>query len=230
LAKEADSEDIIQIENRFLLQLVRRSGRLAIRVRDPQSSALVHFPGKTWFPVDPSFQIAAQFHRWPQATETSSTNIRGEAIQLDMVGEVKFQWKGAEHTLLAQQEGDELFIVFKDQSNGNDTYGPGRFLNVPMPSVKPGENVAVVLDFNRAYNPPCAFSTHTLCPLAPANNRLPFLVRAGESYLPREKRLAKIERVMGSVPSDERRVPLSIQELTREKLGGYDRVKISFAT
>jgi uncharacterized protein (DUF1684 family)/dienelactone hydrolase len=229
LAKEADSEDVIQIENRFLLQLVRRSGRLAIRVRDPQSSALVHFPGKTWLPVDPSFRIAAQFHRWPQATETSSTNIRGEAIQLDMVGEVKFQWKGAEHTLMAQQEGDELFIVFKDQSNGNDTYGPGRFVNVPMPSVEPGENVAIVLDFNRSYNPPCAFSTHTLCPLAPANNRLPFLVRAGESYLPREKRLAKIERVMGSVPSDERRVLLSIQELTREKLEGYDRVKISFA-
>jgi len=229
LAKEADSEDVIQIENRFFLQLVRRSGRLAIRVRDPQSPALIHFPGKTWFPVDPNFRIAAQFHRWTQATETDSTNIRGESIQLDIIGEVKFRWEGIEYTFLAQQEGDELLIVFQDQSNGNDTYGPGRFLNVPMPSVMPGESAAIILDFNRTYNPPCAFSIHTLCPLAPAKNRLPFPIRAGETYLPREKRLAKIERAMGSVPSEDRRVPLSIQEWSREKLDGYDRVKLTFA-
>ena len=229
LSKEADSEDVIQIENRFLLQLVRRSGRLAIRVRDPQSPALVHFPGKTWFPVDPKFQIHARFQRWNKTTESESTNIRGEAIQLDIIGELQFQWQGTDYSFLAQQEGDELFIVFKDQSNGSDTYGPGRFLNVPMPNVKPGESSEIVLDFNRAYNPPCAFSAHTLCPLAPAKNRLPFRISAGETYLPREKRLSKMEQAMGSMPHDDRRVPLAMKELSREKLDGYDRIKVSFA-
>ena len=68
-----------------------------------------------------------------------------------------------------------MFFIFKDQTSGKETYPPGRFLNTPMP--KDGE---VTLDFNKAYNPPCAFTPYATCPLPPKQNHLAVRIEAGE--------------------------------------------------
>jgi uncharacterized protein (DUF1684 family) len=88
-----------------------------------------------------------------------------------------FEIEGREHSLEPTGEpGDELFIVFGDATNGGETYGGGRFLYADWPRAD-GE---VVLDFNRAYNPPCVFTPWATCPLPPAQNKLPFRIAAGE--------------------------------------------------
>lgn len=229
-AKEADCPDQIVIESRYRLQLVRRSGRLAVRVRDPDNDTLKRFGGKTWYPVDNKWRVKASYRSAKVKQSLEGTNIKGLPIALDILGEATFVQEGEQYTLLAQEEGDQLFFVFHDRTCGQDSYGPCRFLNVEKPRIDLAEPVDIVLDFNQAYNPPCAVSPHTLCPLPPKQNRLPIEIRAGESYLPRARRLHRMEMAMGPKPDDSRRVPLDVREVSREQLDGYSRIKLSFAS
>jgi uncharacterized protein len=174
---ESDSPDKLTIGDRIVLQLVRRNGKLAMRVRDAQSEAIARFPGKKWFPIDPRFRIDAVFHAYPEPQSIRIVNIRGDETLAEIVGYAEFDWEGERIRLDAMLDSPtELFFVFKDPTSGKTTYGPGRFLNTEIP--KDGESFA--LDFNKAYNPPCAVSPHTLCPLPPKQNHLPFEVAAGE--------------------------------------------------
>lgn len=174
--EEVDGSDKVTIGDRVTIQLVRRTNRLAIRVRDRESSLLREFAGKVWFDFDPQFQVKGKFV--PVSTESflDITNIKGGASKSELAGTIEFEFAGKSQTLLAIREGEgELFVVFRDKTSGSETYSAGRFLYV-----KTSEDGNVLLDFNRAYNPPCAFSPHTLCPLPPKENELGFAVRAGE--------------------------------------------------
>lgn len=174
---ESNSPDRIEWKDRVTFQLVRRVGRIAIRVRDAHSEAIQNYPGKQWFEADPKYRLQATFQPYESPKSISISNIRGDATPVEIVGYVEFDWEGNPYRLDAMSESaGELFLVFRDLSSGNTTYGPGRFLDVKLPE----EGKPIDLDFNRAYNPPCAVSPHTLCPLPPKQNHLPFAILAGE--------------------------------------------------
>jgi uncharacterized protein (DUF1684 family) len=174
--EEADGSDSITVGDRLKLQLVRRAGRLAIRVRDRESSIRKNFEGKRWHTVQPEYCVEARFEPYEPEKRIRIINIQGDSVEAVLAGRLRFQWNDQEWTLDAIAEGeDSLFVVFKDRSSGKSTYGPGRFLTLASPV-----EGRVTIDFNKAYNPPCAFSPHTLCPLPPRQNLLDLEINAGE--------------------------------------------------
>jgi uncharacterized protein (DUF1684 family) len=156
--------------------LIERSGSYAIRVRDSENPARLSFEGRRWFPVDPAAVVKGVFrpHEAPRKLEivTSAGNMQ----VMTNPGIVEFSLNGETHTLEAfEASGDQIWFVFKDATSGHSTYGAGRFLYASVAA-----DSAVVLDFNRAYHPPCAFTHFAACPLAPKGNTLPVEVLAGE--------------------------------------------------
>lgn len=155
---------------------IARGERVGVRVKDEQA------PTRTGFTTIPRFQVshewrrAARFEPYGPGRRVAVPNALGWATQEEAAGELVFQVKGEEHRLIALKGGDELFVVFGDRTNGDSTYGAGRFLYVKPP----GADGSVTIDFNRAYNPPCAFTPYATCPLPMEENRLPWAVEAGE--------------------------------------------------
>ena len=175
-AAESNSTDEVMIADRLRFQLIRRSGKLAIRVRDRQSRSLLDFKGMNWFPVDEACRVEAVYRPYEPEKTLSIVNSRGDSVEAEVPGFVEFSWNGKSYRLDAQRESDtEMLIVFADLTNKTTTYQPGRFLNAVIPS-----DGKLILDFNLAYNPPCAFSRFTLCPMPPKQNRLPIAIEAGE--------------------------------------------------
>ncbi len=176
LVPESDCAIELKVGERLKLQLVRRVGRYAVRVRDRESPTLTAFQGKTWFEVDPQYRLKAKYV--PQAKKLQITNIKGDTVESQFSGSLEFQWQGQTLTLdVIQESPDSLFVIFKDRTSGRTTYGAGRFVDVDLPADESGH---VVLDFNKTYSPPCAWSTHTLCPVPPKQNHLPIEIQAGE--------------------------------------------------
>jgi uncharacterized protein (DUF1684 family) len=158
--------------------VLSRGGRYAVRVKDPGCEARRSFRGVERFPVDPRFQVEAIFVPYETPRETAFPTVIGTDAQFLVPGIVQFELDGVASTLepvIADPSVALLFFVFGDQTNGDTTYGAGRFLYTDRE--KDGR---VTLDFNRAINPPCAFTEFATCPLPPPQNRLPLRVEAGE--------------------------------------------------
>lgn len=173
---EADCPELISIAPNISLQLVRREGRLAVRVRDSQSELLTSFKGKKWFAPHPRFRVTANFIAYEQPKIIEIRNVKGTAIESRFAGQLEFEILGRKFSLQANAEpSNKLFVIFKDKTNGLSTYGGGRFLDAEL-----SDDNKVILDFNRAYQPPCAYSPHTLCPLPPKQNHLDVAIEAGE--------------------------------------------------
>jgi uncharacterized protein (DUF1684 family) len=159
--------------------VVQRGDRLGVRVKDSKSAALAAFHGLDSFPVDPSWRLVARFEPRAQPTSITITNILGMVQQQPSPGVVVFEAGGKTWRLDALLDSDDgsLFLIFADQTNGHGTYPSGRFL-----STEPPRDGRVVVDFNKAVNPPCAFTQFATCPLPPPQNRLATAVTAGEKY------------------------------------------------
>jgi uncharacterized protein (DUF1684 family) len=161
--------------------LVRREGRLALRVRDNASPLRTEFAGIDRFDYDPSLVVAARVEPPQPGAVVAITNVRGFTEDQPLAATLVVTLGGVEHRLAATKgSGDGFFVVFGDATNAAAdpavrTYGGGRFLDVPAPTAG-----VAVLDFNRAYNPPCSFTPFATCPTPPASNRLPIEIRAGE--------------------------------------------------
>jgi uncharacterized protein (DUF1684 family) len=155
--------------------LVRRNGRLALRVRDSASPVLTEFSGLELYPHDPTRVVEATVE--PARDRTIAiTNVTGFLEEQPLAATLRFELDGVMRELLATSAGEgRLFVVFGDETNGRETYGGGRFLEVPAPI-----DGRTTIDFNRAYNPPCAFTAFATCPMPPAGNRLPVRIEAGE--------------------------------------------------
>ena len=164
--------------------VIERSGQFGIRVRDPESEFRRDFAGIPAYPFDPAWRIEGVFEPYGEARDTVvRTRVDGLTSTLEAVGTVSFEAGGETQRLIAFDGGAEdggrgLFIIFRDPTNGESTYGSGRFLAATVPA---GET-RVLLDFNRAFNPPCAFSPYCTCPLAPAGNQVSVPVTAGERH------------------------------------------------
>jgi uncharacterized protein (DUF1684 family) len=158
--------------------VIERGGRFALRVRDLDSRARRAFRGLDYFPIDPSWAVEARFEAYEPARHLPIVNVLGDEVEMLAPGAIVFARNGREWRLdaLLEAEGDDhLFVMFADATSGRETYGAGRFLHVALP-----RGTAVTVDFNQAYNPPCAFTGAATCPLPPAQNRLALAVRAGE--------------------------------------------------
>lgn len=155
-----------------------RKDQWAVRVRDPNSSARVGFEGLDYYPLDRAFQVVGRFEPHPAGTTMPTATVLGEILDEPNPGRVIFALAGKIFSLeaIAAASGDQFFFIFADRTSGKDTYGLGRFLYSSLPD----EQGRVVLDFNRAYNPPCAFNAFTTCPLPPPQNRIDFPIEAGE--------------------------------------------------
>ncbi len=156
--------------------LIRREDRFGIRLEDNESPARKTFQGQRWFPIVESYRITARFEALPEPKELAIPNVLGGHFKMKTPGLLKFTLEGKEASLqpIAEDDGS-LFIIFHDRSNGQETYSGGRFLHAEKPA-----NGEVILDFNRAENPPCAFTPFATCPLPPPGNDLEISVKAGE--------------------------------------------------
>ena len=154
-------------------QVADRDGRTVVRPRHADSPNLRAYDGTPCYPADPCWVVTARFVPYAEPRE-------------DAVGDVVFVHGGTEHRLVAWAEEDGLWILFRDATSGVTTYPANRQLVTPAPSPD-GE---VQIDFNRAYNMPCAYTDFATCPLPPAANTLPFAVEAGEKIPARRPVLA----------------------------------------
>ena len=172
----ADAPTILSIGSvRFYV--IERDHRFAVRVKDTASAARSDFHGIPSFPTDPSWRIEAQFEPYDPPRSIPIPNVLGHVDSESSPGAVVFTRDGRTLRLDAVLERGETdyFVIFGDRTNGTDTYGAGRFLYVAPPV-----GGRTVIDFNKAYNPPCVFTPYATCPLPPPQNKLPIRVEAGE--------------------------------------------------
>ena len=158
--------------------VIDRDGRKGLRVKDTQAPTRQHFLGIDAFPIDPSWRIEATWVPAQPGETLEMGSVIGTIDKYPVPGKLEFTRDGRHFEILPVIEvpGDtQYFIVFADRTSGKETYGAARFLYIDPP--KDGK---VVLDFNKAYNPPCAFTPFATCPLAPPENRLDLRVTAGE--------------------------------------------------
>lgn len=176
----AGEPDVLRVGD-LRLHVIERGGRFAVRVRDPDAPTRRRFGGLDYFPADLRFRVTAEFVPYDSPKEVSVPTVLGTVETMRAPGYVRFELGGRSLTLepvLEDPNATELFFIFKDATSGRETYPPGRYLYTPLP--KDGK---VVLDFNKAYNPPCAFTPYATCPYPPKQNWLPVRVEAGEKYV-----------------------------------------------
>ena len=172
---EKQKPDIINIGS-LSLNVIKRGERYGVRVKDKNSKQRREFTGLRWFDIKESYRIAATFVRYDKPKEIEIPNILGDVNRMPSPGYVTFKLDGKEYRLdPVLEDKDKLFFIFSDSTSGKTTYGAGRFLYADLP-----EGETVVLDFNQAVNPPCAFTTFATCPLPPPQNRLRVAIEAGE--------------------------------------------------
>jgi uncharacterized protein (DUF1684 family) len=177
LALKADAEGkptILKLGS-LSFYVIKRGDRLGVRIKDKESSERAAFKGLDNYPLRPDWRVVARFEPYKDK-KIAIANIVGQVEDNPSPGAVVFDWQGKTYRLDALgDEKEGLFLVFGDTTNGKQTYGAGRFLDTDPP--KDGK---VVVDFNTAYNPPCAFTAFATCPLPPAQNKLPIAIEAGE--------------------------------------------------
>jgi uncharacterized protein len=158
-------------------QVIKRGDRLAIRVKDSQAETRTHFAGLEYYPINPSWRVEARLEPYDPPKQIPITDITGMTSNNPSPGALVFTVAGKEYRLDPLLEGkDDLFIIFKDETSREETYPAGRYLYTKMP----GPDGKVIIDFNKAYNPPCAFTPYATCPLPPQQNRLTTRIEAGE--------------------------------------------------
>lgn len=162
--------------------VIDREGRKALRVKDPAAPSRSGFVGIDYFPIDPSWRIEADWVPFAPAHKLEIGSVIGTIEAVDVPGKAVFQREGHTFELLPYQEepGGELFFVIADRTSGKETYGAARFFYAALPAGGLAQPGKLELDFNKAYNPPCAFTPFATCPLAPPENRLDLAVTAGE--------------------------------------------------
>lgn len=156
--------------------IVQRGDRFGVRLRNLDADLVREFKGTDVYPVDESWKFKATFVKYDPPKIISIPTIIGTVEEDTCPGALLFDKDGNSYKLDAISEGDRFFIIFADLTNGEETYGAGRFLYTS----KPDSNGNVVIDFNKAYNPPCAFTPYATCPLPPKQNYMNIRVTAGE--------------------------------------------------
>jgi uncharacterized protein len=156
--------------------IINRNGKFGVRLRDLNAPLVKNFKGIETYPVNEKWRVEAKFEPYSSPKVIAIPNIIGSIEKDTVEGKLSFTLEGKKYTLTPVSEGNEFFIIFADETNGNETYGAGRFLYAD----KPDSTGKTILDFNKAYNPPCAFTSYATCPLPPKQNYLHLKITAGE--------------------------------------------------
>jgi len=157
-------------------QLIKRGDRVGVRLRDLESEAVRSFKRVDRFPREISWRKVGHFSPYEPNKIIPLANVLGQTNPTPAIGTVSFEVDGKRLQLDAFEEGEELFLIFADESSGRSTYGGGRYLYAE----RPDPEGRVVLDFNKAINPPCVFTNFATCPLPPKQNILELVIEAGE--------------------------------------------------
>jgi uncharacterized protein (DUF1684 family) len=181
LADDTTGNPVTLTHGSLAWMIIKRDERFALRLRDYEHPAIESFSPIEYFPIDPSLRIRATLNRFAEPKVVNvNTVIEGLGWHPASPGFVEFEIDGRMHELEAYTSGDELFFVFSDRTSGRESYPAGRFLYAELPD----HSGTTILDFNRAYNPPCAFNDFATCPVASPRNRLSARIEAGEKFDP----------------------------------------------
>jgi uncharacterized protein (DUF1684 family) len=180
-AWKSEKRDWVSL-GRMSMHVTEGAGKFFLRVADNKSIQRRSFPGCTWYAPNTKWRVEAKYIPYEQEKVLAINNILGEQLEQPCCGYVEFTVDGVEYKLDAIREGAGLFFVFRDVTAGETTYGGGRFIDIEK---RPDRKATFILDFNRAYNPPCAFSKYTTCPLPPPQNVLKIRIEAGETFTSR---------------------------------------------
>ena len=164
--------------------VIKRGDRFALRVKDKQHPDRYSFHGIKYYPLDLKWRIEARFEPYSPPKMIPIINVLNMVDEQKSPGALVFEVNGKPYRLDALEEkgSNKLFVIFADKTSGKETYGAGRYIYTDAPA-----GGRVILDFNKAENPPCAFTTYATCPLPPHQNRLPVAIEAGEKkYAARE--------------------------------------------
>ena len=160
------------------MNVIKRGDKYGIRLKDKNSAVRRGFLGLKWFDVKEDYRVEARFVSYPQPKPVKVPNVLGQSESMPSPGYAEFTLNGKAVKLdgvMEDPQAEQLFFILRDQTSGKETYGAGRFLYAELP--KAGK---IVLDFNKAYSPPCAFTPYATCPLPPPQNWMPVRVEAGE--------------------------------------------------
>lgn len=178
LTTDAAGEPTVLSSGSLRFFVIERAGKLGVRIRDVDSPRRRAFQGLEYFPISDAWNITARYEPYVPVRHIPIVNILGMQEQAVSPGAIVFTRDGQEWRLdavLESPQDTQLFIMFADATSGHETYGGGRFMYIPLP-----EGNTAVVDFNKAYNPPCALNDFATCPLPPYQNRLKLRVDAGE--------------------------------------------------
>ncbi|HXH29094.1 MAG TPA: DUF1684 domain-containing protein [Candidatus Polarisedimenticolia bacterium] len=173
----AGEPDVLTL-NALSMHVIQRGDRYGIRLKDLNSAARRTFTGLRWYPIQEPYRVQARFEPYDPPRTIPIPTILGTTDDMPCPGAAVFTLNGRKLRLdpvIEEPGADELFFIFADQTNGKETYPSGRFLYAAFP-----KDGTLILDFNKAYNPPCAFTPYATCPLPPPQNRLPVRIEAGE--------------------------------------------------
>ncbi|MDP9190554.1 MAG: DUF1684 domain-containing protein [Acidobacteriota bacterium] len=159
-------------------QVLKRGEKYGLRVKDANAQTRTHFQGMEYYPIDPKWRIEARYAPYQPEKKIPITDVTGMTSDNISPGALVFTVDGKEYRIdpVLEDGSEDLFIIFKDTTSRDETYQAGRYFYAP----KPGPDGKTFIDFNKAYNPPCAFTPFATCPLPPPQNRLPIRIEAGE--------------------------------------------------
>ena len=162
----------------LLINVVKRGERIGVRVKDTESGTRREFKGLEYYPVDPKWRIEARFEPYQPPKTIPITNVLSMTNDEASPGALAFEVDGKTYRIdpILEKGETDLFVMIADETTGRETFGAGRYLYVSPPDA----SGKVVIDFNKAYSPPCAFTNFATCPLPPRQNHLPFRIEAGE--------------------------------------------------
>ncbi len=180
LRSDVEGRETVLRFRSLVVNYITRAGRKAVRIKDTLHVARRSFPGLRFFPTDAAWRLSARFVPRPRPDSMMIVDVLGIETKMSWPGELRFQVQGKEYVLQVIREpedhGAKLFVMFRDATNGRETYPAMRYTNVNPPD----SLGRTILDFNQSWSPPCAFTNFATCPLPPPRNTLPFRVTAGE--------------------------------------------------
>lgn len=181
VADDKSEEPVMVTHGSLAWTAIERVGKYAVRLRDFEHPFVATFGPLPYFDIDSALRVPATLTLYDEPRVANvETVIEGLGYHPTTPGAVSFEIDGERYELEAYASGDQLFFVFGDATNRGDTYGAGRFLY----AAAPGEDGKTIMDFNKAYSPPCAFNDFSTCPVASPRNRMSIRVEAGEKYDP----------------------------------------------
>lgn len=166
----------------FAWLIISRDERYAMRLRDYEHPGIAGFGPMQWFEIDPAYRLTATLRPWDEPRVLNvGTTIEGLGFNPVSPGKLAFEVDGTEQELEAYWSGERLYIVFADRTTGRQTYPAGRYMYLAAPD----EEGKTIIDFNKAFSPPCAYNDFATCPVASPRNRLSVSIEAGEKYDPK---------------------------------------------